>query len=58
MAQRIGYFVGRILRGTKPAELPVEEFSTLRLILNANTARALGLTLPRSLLVRAEEVIQ
>jgi putative ABC transport system substrate-binding protein len=58
MAQRIGYFVGRILRGTRPAELPVEEFSTLRLIVNARTARALGLTLPRSLLIRAEEVIQ
>lgn len=58
MAQRIAYFAGRILRGTKPAELPVEEFSTLRLILNARTARALGLTLPRSLLLRAEEVIQ
>ena len=58
MAQRIGYFVARVLRGTKPAELPVEEFSTLRLILNARTARALGITLPRSLLIRAEEVIQ
>ncbi len=58
MAQRMAYFVGRILRGTKPAELPVEEFSTLRLILNARTARALGLTLPRSLLIRADEVIQ
>ena len=57
LAQRIAYFVGRILRGTKPAELPVEEFSTLRLVLNARTAQALGLTLPRSLLIRAEEVI-
>jgi putative ABC transport system substrate-binding protein len=58
MAQRMGYFGGRILRGTQPAELPVEEFSTLRLIVNARTARALGLTLPRPLLLRAEEVIQ
>lgn len=58
LGQRIAYFVARILRGTNPAELPVEEFSTLRLILNARTARALGLTLPRSLLIRAEEVIQ
>jgi len=56
--RRLAYFVGRILRGTKPAELPVEEFSTLRLIVNARTARALGLTLPRSLILRAEEVIQ
>ena len=55
--QRIAYIVARILRGAKPADLPVEEFSTLRLILNANTAKALGLMLPRSLLLRAEEVI-
>jgi putative ABC transport system substrate-binding protein len=58
MAQRVAYLVGRIFRGTRPADLPVEEFSTLRLILNAKTARALGLALPRAFLVRADEVIQ
>jgi putative ABC transport system substrate-binding protein len=58
IAQRVAYFVGRILGGTKPAELPVEEFSTLRLILNLKTARALGITIPRSLLIRADDVIQ
>jgi putative ABC transport system substrate-binding protein len=58
VAQRIAYLVGRILRGAKPAELPVEEFSTLRLIVNLRTARALGITLPRSILIRADEVIQ
>jgi putative ABC transport system substrate-binding protein len=54
----VAYLVGRIFRGTKPAELPVEEFSTLRLILNARTAGALGLALPRALLIRADEVVQ
>lgn len=58
IAQRIAYFVGRILHGTKPAELPVEEFSTLQLILNLKTARALGIAIPRALLIRAGEVIQ
>jgi putative ABC transport system substrate-binding protein len=58
IAQRLAYFVGRILRGTKPRELPVEEFSALKLVLNLRTARALGITIPRSLLIRADEVIQ
>jgi len=58
MAERIAYIVGRILGGTKPTELPVEEFSALRLILNLRTARALGITIPRPLLLRADEVIQ
>ena len=58
MAERIAYIVGRILGGTKPTELPVEEFSALRLILNLKTARALGITIPRPLLLRADEVIQ
>jgi putative ABC transport system substrate-binding protein len=57
MSRRLAYLVSRIAGGTKPADLPVEEFSSLRLILNAKVARALGLTLPRSLLVRADEVI-
>jgi len=58
VAQRLAYFVGRILNGTKPAELPVEEFSTLQLILNLKTARALGLSISRALLIRADELIQ
>ena len=41
----------------RPADLPVEEFSSLRLILNAKIARALGITLPRPLMLRADEVI-
>jgi len=55
--KRIAYFVGRILNGTKPADLPVEEFSSLRLVINLKTARALGISLPRSLLLRADELI-
>ena len=49
--------MGRIANGTKPADLPVEEFSSLRLIVNAKVARALGIALPRPLLLRADEVI-
>ena len=56
--ERMAYFVGRILRGARPAELPVEEFSTLQLVVNARTARALGITLPRALLIQAAEVIE
>jgi putative ABC transport system substrate-binding protein len=56
--QRLAYFVSRILNGAKPAELPVEEFSTLQLVLNMKTARALGLSISRSLVIRADEVIE
>ena len=57
MLRRLAYLVARIAGGTKPADLPVEEFSSLRLILNAKVARALGIVLPRSILLRADEVI-
>jgi len=53
-----GRYTGRILKGGKPAEMPMEEPREFRLTVNLKTAKALGVTMPQSVLVRADRVIQ